>query len=332
MSDADTPRGSGTKLDVSVVIPTYDRPLLLERCLRAAAEQSWPHDRYEIVVVDDGPTARTEKVVRAVADATDVPVRYLATWGRRGPATARNIGWRSAAGRVIAFTDDDTIPDRRWLEAGMAVFSDGVSAASGRIEVPLWAKPTDYERDTAGLARAKFVTANAFYRREALEFVGGFDERFVRAWREDTDLLFSLLEKGRKVAEVPDAIVVHPVREGRWGESIAQQSKVEYNPLLYKKHPRLYREWIGHSPRWYYAASACGIGAIVALLARRRALAGILGGLWLGMTAGFAVKRLAGTSKRPSHIAEMAVTSAVIPPVSVYYRLKGSVRFKTLFW
>lgn len=214
----------------------------------------------------------------------------------------------------------------------MAVFSNGVSAASGRVEVPIPYKPTDSERDTAGLANAKFVTANSFYRREALEFVGGFDERFTRAWREDTDLLFSLLERGRKVAEVPDAIVVHPVRPAAWGASVTQQSKAEYNPLLYKKHPRLYREWIGHSPRWYYAASAAGIGAVTALLMRRHRTAGVLGGLWLGMTVGFALKRLSGASKAPSHIAEMAVTSAVIPPVSVYYRLKGSVRFKTLFW
>lgn len=319
-------------IDVSIVIPTYDRPLLLERCLKAAAEQTWPHDRYEIIVVDDGPTARTEKVVRDVARHSDVPVRYVATWGRRGPATARNIGWRSAAGRVIAFTDDDTIPDSRWLEAGMAVFSDGVSAAAGRVVVPLLSRPTDYERDTAGLERAQFVTANAFCRKEALEFVGGFDERFLRAWREDTDLLFSLLEKGRTFTKVPEAVVVHPVRSGAWGESITQQSKAEYNPLLYKKHPQLYRRWIGHSPRWYYAASAAGIGAVTALAARRRGLAGVLGGLWLVMTAGFAIKRLRGTSKRPSHLAEMAVTSAVIPPLSVFYRIKGSVRFKTLFW
>src|SRR4029434_11335336 len=78
-------------------------------------------------------------------------------------------------------------------EAGPAV-----GAIQGRVEVPLAAgrRPTDWERNVAGLDGATWITADMVVRRAALEDVGGFDERFPRAYREDTDLALRLLDAG----------------------------------------------------------------------------------------------------------------------------------------
>src|SRR5207248_10211948 len=102
-----------------------------------------------------------------------VPVQHA-----HGPAAARNAGWRAARGEVIAFTDDDTVPDPGWLRAGVAAL-ESADAAWGRIRVPLALPPTDYERNEAGLEAAEFATANAFCRRAVLEAVGGFDVGFT---------------------------------------------------------------------------------------------------------------------------------------------------------
>jgi glycosyltransferase involved in cell wall biosynthesis len=324
------------ELLVSVVVPTRNRPDLLFRCLDALVGQTLGPAAYEVIVVDDGGGGATKRIVDAVATSTRVPVRYMRAESR-GPAAARNLGWRAAGAPVIAFTDDDTVPDVRWLEAGLDAMTPRITAeppadgAMGAIIVPLTDRPTDHERDTAGLQDAEFATANVFYRRAALESVGGFDERFTAAWREDADLYFTLLERGAALREAPDAVVVHPARRERWGVSLSQQRKSQFNALLYRKHPRLYRERIGRSPRWYYAAVGAfglSVGAGIAGKRKTSLLAGIA---WFLMTAIFAGKRLSETSRTPSHIAEMAVTSAAIPPLSVYSRLKGAVRYRVPF-
>jgi GT2 family glycosyltransferase len=249
------------------------------------------------------------------------------------PAAARNAGWRAAVGEAIAFTDDDCMPRPDWLRAGLAAMRDGIDGASGRVVVPLPDDPTDYELDAAGLERGEFVTANCFYRREALERVGGFDERFTAPWREDSDLYFTLLEQGASFVEAPQAVVVHPVRPAGWGISLKQQRKSFFNALLYKKHPRLYRERIqATAPIRYYAATTAILSAAAAVASGRRGPALLAGGVWAFLVARFCQERLARTSRAPGHVAEMAVTSALIPTAAVYWRLRGALSFRVGFW
>src|SRR5579884_3099729 len=180
---------------VSIVVPTYKRPDLLDRCLGALCNQTLDAAQYEIIIVDDAPGGEARSVVERWAERGRPRVVYLLVTDRHGPAAARNIGWRAAQGEIIAFTDDDCIPAPDWLTAGLRCFEDeGVAGAWGRIVVPLPPVPTDYEKSVAGLERAPLATANCFYRRRVLEEVGGFDERFTRAWREDSDLQFAILE------------------------------------------------------------------------------------------------------------------------------------------
>src|SRR5437868_11172920 len=97
---------------ITVVIPTYRRPMLLYKCLSALKKQVFPPDQFEVIIVSDGPDDSTETVVQCFDNA---PFRYLATAMKSGPAAARNFGWQNASGDLIAFTDDDTLPDPLWL-------------------------------------------------------------------------------------------------------------------------------------------------------------------------------------------------------------------------
>lgn len=337
MSATDAPAAARDDFipDVSVIVPTYRRPAMLERCVCAIASQAYDPARYEIIVCDDGPDEATRTCVQrlAASHAQNGPrIRYVPVTSTQGPAGARNAGWRASLARSIAFTDDDTIPDTQWLANGMRALDAGADAVSGRIVVPLRKRPTDYELDAAGLANTEFATANAFATRAALERTGGFDARFTSAWREDSDLQFALMRAGLSIARADDAMVLHPVRPARWGVSISQQKKSQFDALLYKKHRALFRERIRRGPPLlYYAMLAALVVALVSLIAGAPRMAAMAGLAWAAMTVWFCTQRLKTTARTPAHIAEMVWTSAIIPYLSIYWRIRGAFKFGVFF-
>lgn len=322
-------------LRASVVVPTYRRDDLLLRCLTALLRQDIDPASYDIWVADDAASPDTRALVERLAAGQAHPaLHYLPVCDTQGPAAARNAGWRAAQGQIIAFTDDDCVPQPGWLRAGLAAFADDVAGVGGLIVMPLPEDPTDYELNAAGLAGVnyEFVTANAFYRRDALEAVGGFDEQFELAWREDVDLFFTLAARGYRLERTSEAVVVHPIRPAPWGVSLRQQRKNMYNALLYKKHPAQYRAYIQSGPPWrYYFTLTALLAALYGLVTGRRRLALSGAGMWAALTARFAADRLSNTSRAPSHVAEMIVTSALIPPLAVFWRLRGALKFRTWF-
>jgi GT2 family glycosyltransferase len=322
-------------LMVSVVVPTCGRPQLLNRCVASLVLQNFNAHRFEIIIVDDRPSEDTRQVVARWAEHTEgsgPKVTYMPSFGPHGPAAARNLGWRVARGGIIAFTDDDTIAGSEWLENGLRAFNDHVHAVWGRIVMPLSGKPTDYELDAKGLETAVFVTANCFCRRRVLEQIGGFDERFRYAWREDSDLYFRLLDYPANIVHASKAVVTHPIRPAGWGVSLSQLKKIQFDALLYKKHPARYREKIRATPRWdYYFTVAALFISIIALLAASFMTAAIAGAAWLVTTTRFCAQRLKNTSRSPRHVAEMIFTSMLIPPLAVYWRAVGAFKFRVGF-
>ncbi len=319
---------------VSVVIPTFKRPALLKKCLEALLVQTLPASACEIIVVDDAGTESTRSMVRKYASSRKEPrIRYLSIVGKHGPAAARNRGWRVAQAPVVAFTDDDCIPEPDWLANGLAAFTEKTAGVSGRVIVPSGARPNDHEANSARIEQSLFVTANCFYRKSVLEEIKGFDERFTRAWREDADVFFTLLKRGERLRSAPDAIVVHPVRNGSWGASIREQSKSMFNALLYRKHPRLYELKIGSPLRaCYYAIVASFFLALAGfgLGMQPLAFAGLLA--WILCTGFLCAKRLRARTHAPGHVAEMIVTSVVIPFLSVFWRLAGALKFHVFYY
>lgn len=317
---------------VSVVIPTHRRPALLRRCLRALLGQTYPRARFEVVVVEDGgPHGAQDVIADLAATAAPVHVRAVAVT-QGGPAAARNHGWRAAHGDIIAFTDDDTVPHPRWLAEGVRALAQDADAVAGLTVVPMARRPTDWERNVGRLQTARFVTANAFCRRAALESVGGFDPRFKVAYREDSDLEFCLLETGARIVQNQAAIVYHPPRAGAPLVSLKLQRNQFFDALLYRKHPHLFRRFIRKRPPFrYYAITGSMLVAGVAALLGRWQLAASTGGLWLTQVGWFCGQRLAGTRLTPGQLADMLLTSVLIPPVALYWRLRGAWAFRVLF-
>ena len=317
---------------ISVVIPTFRRPALLNKCLQALSRQSLSQEQYEVIVVSDGPDKDTAAAVQ-VWSSQGWPFGCRALAGKGGPAAARNAGWQQARGVLVAFTDDDCMPEPGWLQAILNHYKgEQYIAYSGRIIVPVCARPTDFERNTQGLERAAFVTANCVCTKAALQEVGGFDEAFTMAWREDSDLEFKLLQQAIPVIRLEAAVVVHPVREAPWGVSVKEQKKGMFNALLYKKYPRLYRQKIqSHPPFNYYAIIVAVVLFIVGMVFSRPWLSALGGTVWLLLTVEFIARRLAHASRSPKHVMEMIATSLVIPFSSVFWQVYGSYRYRVFF-
>jgi len=248
-----------------LVIATTGRPSL-GRLLRALSSGGLRR----VLVVDDRPEGA----------ALDVPAEVeVLRSGGRGPAAARNVGWRAATSTWVAFLDDDVVPPPGWAEAllaDLAGLPPRVVASQGRIRVPLPSdrRPTDWESSVAGLEHARWATADMAVRRAALAAVGGFDERFPRAYREDADLGLRLRARGLELVRGARE-VKHPVGPAPRSVSLAKQRGNADDALMDALHGRGWRESAG-APRGRFArhAAITAAGAVALAATAVRPAAG----------------------------------------------------------
>ncbi len=323
-------------MKISVVIPTYRRTYLLGRCLLRLLTQDFPAADYEIIIVTDGPDSDTAGLVAQYTVLPQLPlVSCLSLREKQGPAAARNKGWQQAKGELVVFTDDDCIPARQLLSVYWKNYQAAgtcLAAFTGRIKVPAGPHPTDYERNITLLESADFVTANCACTLKALKAVQGFDETFPAAWREDSDLEFKLMNLAIPIYRRIPAWVIHPARTAAWGISLKEQKKSMYNALLYKKHPEWYRTRISQSPQWkYYSILFCLLLILLGMFSGSLLLAAAGTAGWLFLTVDFIIRRLNGTNRSVAHVSEMVITSALIPFLSIFWTLYGSIKYKVFF-
>lgn len=212
--------------DLSFVVCTRDRAAALTPCLDAiaAAARAAPGVAAELVLVDNGSTDGTGEAVRAWAagPGAGLPVR-LVREERRGLSAARNAGVAAAAGRLLAFTDDDCRPVEAYVRELLAhdAADAGPVLRGGRVELgdpadlPYTVKTEDEARTWhPGLHLGGFILGcNMAIRREGAARIGPFDERFgaggpFRAG-EDSDWMIRAHLAGIPVAYVPDMAVRH---------------------------------------------------------------------------------------------------------------------------
>ena len=252
-------------MDVSVVIPSHAREARLAFALEALAAQTLDSDRFEVIVVRSPASS---------GPFTQAP-EGLAVRFETGPVASRpaqrNHGWRLAAGRLVAFTDDDCRPAAGWLEALVAA-ADGESVVvQGR---------TDPDPDEIhllhGLARSVRVTraspwyetCNIAYPRDLLERLGGFDERFT-GLGEDTDLGLRAVGAGAEVRFSERALVHHAVEAQPLTKAIRSAlTKWETTPLVYREHPEHRRHLFAGF--FFNRTHATATAALAGLLIRRR--------------------------------------------------------------
>jgi GT2 family glycosyltransferase len=312
----------------SVVVATIGRPGL-NALLARLADGDGPLPA-EVYVVHDRPGAPLSvQVPRRLRDRV-----VLLSGAGRGPAAARNVGWRAVTADWVVFLDDDVLPEPGWraaLAADLAGAGDA-AAVQGRLQVPLPADraPTDWERQVAGLAGAPWITADIAYRRTVLAEVDGFDERFPRAYREDTELAIRVRREGHHLS-VGARRATHPVGPADRWVSVRRQRGNADDALLRRLYGRRWRA-LGEVPagrRLRHAAlTAAAVATGAALVARRPAAAGLAVAGWLAGTVEFAWRRIAPGPRTPAEIATMAVTSAVIPPVATFHWLAGWLRHR----
>lgn len=310
----------------SVVVPTIGRPSL-DVLLDALAAAPGPRPA-ELIVVDDRPAGEPLRPERPGLP----PVRVVRTGGG-GPARARNLGWRTARTEWIAFLDDDVVPDPDWyqrLEGDIADLSPDVAGSQGRVRVPLPEdrRPTDWERGTAGLATSSWITADLAYRRAALAAVGGFDERFPRAFREDSDLALRIMDTGARLVR-GERWITHPVRPADRWVSVRVQAGNADDVLMRRLHGPHWRDRadaaLGRRPQ-HTAVTAAALAALGFAAARRPGAAALAAAGWLAGTAEFAWARIAPGPRTRAEVATMAATSALIPPLATWHWLKGVVQ------
>ncbi|MEV5508056.1 glycosyltransferase family 2 protein [Streptomyces orinoci] len=326
---------SGSWPAYSVVIPTLGRPCLAA-CLDALALSAGPAPE-RVVLVDDRPGPRHSRPPLPLPALGELRgrARVLCSSGR-GPAAARNTGWRAVHTPWVVFLDDDVQVGPAWrtrLVHDLAQAAPDVDGVQGVIEVPLPGDraPTDWERNTAGLAGARWATADMAYRTAVLQAVGGFDERFPRAFREDADLALRVLAAGRRL-ERGRRTTRHPVRPaGRW-VSLRHQAGNADDALMLRLHGADWWHRAG-APRGrlsrHAAVTAAGAAAVVLALAGRRGAGLAAAAGWALGTAEFAWARIAPGPRTRSEVTAMLATSAVIPPLAVGHRLRGAWRHRT---
>jgi glycosyltransferase involved in cell wall biosynthesis len=257
---------------VSVVCATYRRPAAVRRLL-ASLERQDLEAPFEVILSDDGSGEQCVLDVKAAIASSSLEVRLLEHQRNRGPGAARNDGWRAARADVVAFTDDDCQPEPGWLRAGLALMHNGVVVVGRVIPDPAQSGALGPWSRTLTVSDARFFqTANAFYARADLDAVGGFDERFVLAGGEDTDLGMRVLALGRAGVFAPDALVLHDVRGGTvWSLAKERATKWVDLPLVLRKHPQLRHQNLYLGLFWKRSHPAV-ILALVGLLALPLAL------------------------------------------------------------
>jgi histidinol-phosphate phosphatase family protein len=312
----------------TVVVPSVGRTTL-RTLLESLADGDAGPLGWPVIVVDDRPAGPQLDVRTPGLDVT-----VLRSWGR-GPAAARNVGWRHARTEWVSFLDDDVVPGPDWpsrLHEDLADAAADVAGVAVRVRVPLPPdrRPTDWERSTAGLERARWITADLSYRRSALAQVGGFDERFPRAFREDADLGLRVTRRGGRIVSGRRE-VLHPPRSSGFWASVSQQRGNADDFLMRALHGRDWATLVG-APRGrrrrHVAVTASALAAGTAAIAGKRVPAAAAGLLWAAGTAELAVSRIRPGPRTPGEVLRMAVTSIAIPPWATWHSLRGAVRHR----
>ncbi len=241
---------------VSVIIPTYNRNDLLKNCLQSFENINYPKKDFEVIVVDDGSIDGTEEFMinnKNKFDFNLVSIRQK----NKGPAAARNLGIAKSQGELIAFTDDDCVVEKDWLDEYVRSFDEvhigGVGGATKHNMRGVFCEFMDFYKVMDPMVENSevlyLITANACYRRDAILAVNGFEEKIRNPGGEDPDLSMKIKEKGYKLLFNPNCVVYHFHKNnlksfyrtffnygrgsyflrGKWGDKLV---KLPRNPII----------------------------------------------------------------------------------------------------
>ena len=245
---------------------------------------------YEVVVVDNGSTDDTADTIARLARAFPVPLRRV-TEPRRGRPQALNTGLREAAGAMFVVTDDDLLISPGWLRAFWRCFQeerpDGVA---GRV-LPRWtggspawlANGAQADLNRLGLGcldhgaqrissrsgrYCRWVGGNMAIRRQAVERVGGFDERFIRG--QDREFYERCVEQGLVICYEPEALAHHLVGADRVTPAYFRRWRGRQGAYDAYLLPWRRADLLTIVPLWWYGRTLRTLGQWAASVVRRR--------------------------------------------------------------
>ncbi|NJO39555.1 MAG: glycosyltransferase family 2 protein [Cyanobacteria bacterium CRU_2_1] len=202
---------------VSVIIPVLNDVDRLEICLNALDQQTYPGDRYEVIVVDNGSTESPESLVNKFTQAA------FTYESQPGSYAARNQGLSVAKGEIIAFTDSDCIPVQNWLETGVKhlLSTPNCGLVAGQITmffrnsnvptaVELYDSITYFQQKKYVEEFKCGATANLFTFKTVFETVGSFNSKLMSGG--DLEWGQRVFSRGYSIVYADDSCVAHPAR------------------------------------------------------------------------------------------------------------------------
>src|SRR5579884_822004 len=282
---------------VSIVIPTYNRAELLERCLHSLLQVDYPY--LEIVVVDDGSTDETALILERMAQefaAKGIVLRVEKHASRQGVGASRNTGARAASQEILAFIDSDCVASEHWLKELVPAFErKSLGAVGGMIRAYDHQHLLDrYEDVRSSLFmgnRAQQVklegpltylpTANLLIRREVWEKLGGFAPM---NFGEDVDFCRRLLLSGYEILYLPQGTAFHDYRTDLPGFLKTRVSYASAEAALVQRHPETRRVLFVPPEQGLFAGLVIGgmwglIGKMIMLVHPPRSCVGTGGGI-----------------------------------------------------
>ena len=238
----------------SVVIPTYNRQPILEKCLRAMENQVLRSDGsssvegYEIVLVDDGSTDGTVEWIQR--EAADFPHVKLYEQKHEGAAIARNFGVQKAIGDTIIFIDSDLVVLDGFLQHHADALSNAYEQGNKRVftygrvvNTCNFESPTSEPFKVTDYSRAFFATGNVAIAKRWLIEAGLFDAQFTQYGWEDLELGVRLKNNGLSLIKCPEAVGYHwhPAFSTEELPKLIDQEiqRARMGVVFYQKHPTL---------------------------------------------------------------------------------------------
>ncbi|MBI4019207.1 MAG: glycosyltransferase [Candidatus Aenigmarchaeota archaeon] len=304
---------------ISVIVPAYNCRATIERCMGAMKRLNYGN--CEIIIVDDGSTDGTHDMIKKACSGR---IRWIRQ-DNAGPAAARNAGAEAAKGDILAFTDSDCVPYSDWLDHVPQHFiNKNIVGVEGEIETDRLGVFTQSVRSEGG----RYLTANIFYKRKEFLAEGGFDERFRRAFREDTDMAIRMMARGRIVYESASK-VYHIPRNVSLFSLIKRQELYFYEPLFFKKHGshavRYSTHGITSSP--FVRSAIAGVALLSLVLGSIESMFfAVPAALWAASTLYFFGVMVKENKWNGPNIAALPF-SFLLPLATLYWLLRGAI-----FW
>lgn len=224
---------TNSKPSVSVIVPVHRAGKFLEDLIQSLQHQTARH--FEVILVG---FHHTELQKRALP-----PGFFYVRAKSRWPDVKRNLGAQKAKGDILAYTDEDCIPDPHWVRAIEHVFSmhskaAAIEGATRGEQKKLFSHSIQNEKG------GWYPTCNMAFRKKDFVEIGGFDESY-HFFREDLDIVFKLKHQNKTVLFSPLLHVFHPERKTDWRSILDELFMVKGDVRLYKKFPALYTKRFG---------------------------------------------------------------------------------------